>query len=82
MAVRAGSPGLEMGRIGRVIHEGHGGFLRGPLDDDAQCGVFAFTFEAFMAGSPGEILPPVLGDERAYGSDIVRDPVFASGCDG
>ena len=69
-----------MGYVGRIVHECHRSFLRGPLDDDAQCGIF--TFKAFMAGSAGEIFASVLGDERSGRSDIVRDPVLIGGGDG
>ena len=37
---------------------------------------------AGRAGSPGEILPPMLGDECARRPDVVRDPVLVGRCDG
>jgi hypothetical protein len=42
----------------------------------------AFTFEAFVAGSPGKIPSSVLGDECVRGSDIVRDPFLGGRRDG
>ena len=79
MAVRAGSTCLEVGDVRGVAHEGLGGFLGGPLDDDPQGCAFAFTFEA---GSPGKIPSSVLGDECVRGSDIVRDPFLGDRRDG
>ena len=74
--------GLEMGLVFGIVHEIQGGLLGGPLDDDAQGGLFPLPFEALVAGGSGQVLAPVLGHQSVGRFEVVRDPVFGSGGDG
>ena len=71
--------GLKLGELVRIGHEGVGGFLRGPFDDDAKGGELTVAFEGLMIGRAREILAAVFGHERIGGWNIVSDPRFSDG---